>query len=166
MHPWFRDGRARGIAIVCDEITGCGHDLHGWEFYRDTRVLNGSVTVAGKVYTNPSPSTLLWRPDRLTVRYEIEPAVVLEEVKFFTNDDVFVDIITLLPAEDGSVPPTVRMSFDGVSYVNTKPIPSADHDESSRGLPPTTQRSAKRNSTAEIDAHFEVAGCGGRGEVR
>ena len=87
MHPWFRDGRARGIAIVCDEITGCGHDLHGWEFYRDTRVLNGSVTVAGKVYTNPSPSTLLWRPDRLTVRYEIEPAVVLEEVKFFTNDD-------------------------------------------------------------------------------
>ena len=51
------------------------------------RPLCGSVTVAGKVYTNPSPSTLLWRPDRLTVRYEIEPAVVLEEVKFFTNDD-------------------------------------------------------------------------------
>ena len=45
MHPYFRDGRARGIAIVCDEVTGCGHDLHGWEFYRDTRVLNGSVAV-------------------------------------------------------------------------------------------------------------------------
>ena len=73
--------------VACSSARLCGHDLHGWEFYRDTRVLNGSVTVAGKVYTNPSPSTLLWRPDRLTVRYEIEPAVVLEEVKFFTNDD-------------------------------------------------------------------------------
>jgi hypothetical protein len=24
MHPYFRDGRARGIAITCDELTGCG----------------------------------------------------------------------------------------------------------------------------------------------
>ena len=47
MHPYFRDGRARGIGITCDQLTGCGHDLHGWEFYRDTQVLNG--TVAGKV---------------------------------------------------------------------------------------------------------------------
>ena len=26
-HPYFRDGRARGIAITCDELTGCG-ELH------------------------------------------------------------------------------------------------------------------------------------------
>jgi hypothetical protein len=138
---------------------------------------------------NPSPSTLLWRPDRLTARYHIEPGVrepsswlhvaprlrhrcrgrerltaalggrggggvavlgarqvVLEEVKFFTNDDVLLDIITLLPAAagEGTAPPaTVQLNFGGVSYVNTHNIPSADIDPSSKGLPPTTQRSIK-----------------------
>jgi hypothetical protein len=44
-HPWFRDGRARGEAIACDAITGCGHSLTGWEFYRNTRVLYGNVSI-------------------------------------------------------------------------------------------------------------------------
>jgi hypothetical protein len=163
MHPYFRDGRARGIAIVCDEITGCGHDLHGWEFYRDTRVLNGSVTVDNRTYMNPYPTTLLWRPDRLTARYEIEPGVVLQEVKFFTNDDVLINIITLLPSDDDSAPSTVKMNFDGVSYVNTKPIPP--DDPSSKGLPPSTQRSIKRNATSEVDTHFAASGCGNIGST-
>ena len=89
--------------------------------------------------------------------------MVLEEVKFFTNDDVLVDIITLLTAsaDDAGVPQAVKMSFDGVSYVNTKVIPSQQHDPSSAGLPPTTQRSIKRNSTSEIDTQFAASGCGG-----
>jgi hypothetical protein len=161
MHPYFRDSRARGIAIVCDEITGCGHSLHDWEFYRDTRVLNGTVTVNNRTYMNPYPTTLLWRPDRLTARYEIEAGVVLEEVKFFTNDDVLVDIITLLPSDDASAPSTVMMSFDGVSYVNTNKIPPASRDPSSKGLPDDTQRSIKRNATVEVDARFAISGCGG-----
>ena len=100
MHPYFRDARARGIAITCDEVTGCGHSLNDWEFYRDTRVLNGSVIVDNtRVYSNPAPTTLRWRPDRVTARYDIEPGVVLQEVKFFTNDDVLLDIVTLLPAK-------------------------------------------------------------------
>ena len=67
-HPFFRDGRARGEAIVCDEITGCGHSLNGWEFYRNTRVLYGNVTVGATTYANPAPTSLLWRPDKLTAR--------------------------------------------------------------------------------------------------
>jgi hypothetical protein len=160
MHPYFRDGRTRGGAIVCDEITGCGHDLMNWDFYRDTRVLNGSVTVGSRVYSNPSPSSLLWRPDRLTAQYRLEPGVVLEEVKFFTNDDVFVDIIRLLPGGDASgAPAEVKMSFDGVSFVNTNTIPDPEKHPSSKGLPATTQRSIKRNATAEVDKSF--TGCGG-----
>lgn len=62
-------------------------------------MLNGSVAVGNRVYENPAPSSLLWRPDRLTARYVLEPGIVLEEVKFFTNDDVLIDIITLLPGE-------------------------------------------------------------------
>ena len=168
MHPYFRDARARGIAITCDEVTGCGHSLNDWEFYRDTRVLNGSVIVDNtRVYSNPAPTTLLWRPDRVTARYDIEPGVVLQEVKFFTNDDVLLDIITLLPAEsdaDGHATlPAVTLNFDGASYVNTKPIPNPDKDPSSRGLSPDTQRSIQRNATSEIDTHFADSGCGGGG---
>ena len=70
------------------EVTGCGHSLHGWEIYRDTRVLNGSVTMNNTTYTNPYPTTLLWRPDQLTTHYDIEPGEAIQEVKFFTNDDV------------------------------------------------------------------------------
>ena len=161
MHPYFRDGRARGIAITCDEVTGCGHSLHDWDFYRDTRVLNGTVTVDGtRVYSNPAPTTLMWRPDRLRARYDIEPGVVLEEIKFFTQDDVLLDIVTLLPA-DAAAAPAVNLSFSGVSYVKTHTIPPASQDPSSAGLPPDTQRSVKRNATSEIDAHFAAGGCGG-----
>ena len=38
-------------------------------------MLNGSVLVGDRVYVNPAPTTLLWRPDRLTARYHIEPGV-------------------------------------------------------------------------------------------
>jgi hypothetical protein len=156
-HPYFRDARTRGLAIVCDEVTGCGHDLHGWDFYRVTRVLYGNVTVDNRTYVNPYPTTLLWRPDRLTARYELEPGVVIEEVKFFTNDDVMLNIITLLPS-DGIT--SVDMTFGGHSFVDTDPIPPASRDPSSAGLPPDTQRSAKRNSTAKLDNLFSHAGCG------
>ena len=168
-HPFFRDSRARGEAIVCDDITGCGHSLWGWDFYRQTQVLYGTVVVEpgpdNRTYINPAPKKVMWRPDRLTVTYNIEPGVTIEEVKFFTNDDVLIDIITLLPSGGGDgnddVPTSVKLSFDGVSYVNTKTIPPASRDPSSKGLPPTTQRSVKRNSVAEVDSTFPAYGCGG-----
>ena len=94
--------------------------------------------------------------------------MVLEEVKFFTNDDVLLDIITLLPPSDSSdgdraPPPMVKLAFDGVSYVNTNLIPASSKDPSSKGLPPTTQRSIKRNATSELDTHFARSGCGSYG---
>ena len=125
-------------------------------------MLNGSVTVNGRTYTNPAPTTLLWRPDRLTARYDIEPGVAIQEVKFFTNDDVLIDIITLLPSDgksgDQDGASAVQLTFDGASYVCTSKIPS--NDPSSRGLPPSTQRSVKRNATSELDVHFAAKGCG------
>ena len=73
-HPFFRDGRARGEAIVCDEVTGCGHSLWGWDFYRETRVLYGTVRIrfpngTATEFPAPAPESLIWRPDRITATY-------------------------------------------------------------------------------------------------
>ena len=127
---------------------------------------------------------MLWRPDRLTARYELEPGVTIQEVKFFTNDDVLLDIVTLLdvvapmPAAASSsggtvlrtvgkphgVGPSVAVHFSGASYVNAKPISPVSQDPSSKGLAPETQRSVKRNATVVVDTLFPTTGCGaGRG---
>ena len=86
---------------MCDELTGCGHDLHGWDFYRDTRVLNGSVSVGNRTYSNPSPSTLLWRPDRLTARYDIEPGVCSRLDAFRSYRSRVQDIVAFNPVHCG-----------------------------------------------------------------
>lgn len=124
-HPYFRDGRARGDAITCDAITGCGHSLNNWEFYRETHVLYGNLSVGSAVYPNPTPSSVLWRPDRLTVRYEPAPGLVLTEVKFFTDDDVLLDIITLARGP-GAPPDSVTLQLEGESYVNAKAVSATD----------------------------------------
>ena len=52
-HPFHHDLRSRGVGIVESELagtehTGTGNDYMGWEFYKDTRILYGSVTVDGE----------------------------------------------------------------------------------------------------------------------
>ena len=47
-HAFFHDGRARGEAIVSDELTGTGHSLWGWEFWRNTRIAYGTVIITPK----------------------------------------------------------------------------------------------------------------------
>ena len=162
-HPYFRDGRARGASITCDPITGCGHSLRDWEFYRNTRVLYGNVSVTDAtkgttttVYVNPSPTTLLWRPDRLTIRYELEEDVVITEVKFFTNDDVMLNILTLDDTKK-----TVSLTLEGQSYADTKPLPHAAKDPSFAKVPYPTPSSTVINATIELDAAFATTGSSG-----
>lgn len=151
---------------MCDGVTGCGHSLWGWEFYRSTKVLYGNVIVgrgsAARLYPNPAPTSLLWRPDRLTARYELEPGVALEETKFFTNTDVLLDIISLI--DNGTAAEPVAIALTGGSYVNPKPVPR--DDPSSRGLPPGAEHSVKRNSSVSLDGAFARAGCGAQGGDR
>ena len=47
-HPFHHDLRSRGVGLLESglkgtEHTGTGNDYMGWEFYKDTRVLYGSV---------------------------------------------------------------------------------------------------------------------------
>ena len=53
------------------EHTGFGNDYSGWEFYKDTGDRYGSVKVGRKIYTNPVPETMTWRPDMMVCEYEI-----------------------------------------------------------------------------------------------
>ena len=67
-HPFYHDLRSRGVGLVesagtGSEDTGVGNDFSGWEFYKDTRVLVGSVVVDGETYRNPIPSSMKWQPD-------------------------------------------------------------------------------------------------------
>lgn len=158
-HAFFRDGRARGEAIVCDEVSGCGHSLWGWSFYRETRVLYGSVAIttaaaAGDgatetVYENPSPISVKWRPDRITATYDLA-GVKIEEVKFFTPTDVFLSVISLVGGAEVDAG-KVELRFAGQSYVNPKSLPPASREPSSAGLPDGTPRSQQRNSTSSLD---------------
>lgn len=146
-HPFLHDGRARGEGIVTDRITGTGHSLWGWEFWRNTRVLYGSV-IDPKNSSNdiihPPPSSMKWRPDRLTITYELEGGITLREVKFITLDDVVVDILTVVTGKSNDPTSPVTLQFGGSSYVNTQNIPTHDGD------PPNTPFSCKRNSTVEF----------------
>ena len=60
-HPFHHDLRARGAALVGSgvsgtENTGTGNDFMSWEFYKDTRVLYGSVIIDGEAYMSiPKP---------------------------------------------------------------------------------------------------------------
>lgn len=134
-HPFFRDGRARGIGIVTNQY-GAGNNKWGWEFWCRTRGAYGSVLVNGKRYSYPSPKEMIWRPDRHFCRYEIA-GVTLKETKFIATNDVLCTIIT-------SDRPVI-LEFDGHSFVDTRNIPTFDKD------PANMPMSRKREAKAEYD---------------
>ena len=108
-------------------------------------------------YVNPSPTTVLWRPDRLTFTYELE-GVVITEVKFFTDDDVLLNIVTL---SETSPAKSVRLTLEGQSYANMKALPSGSKDPSFAKIPYPTPTSSIVNATVSLDDAFPTisGGC-------
>lgn len=130
-HPFHHDLRSRGVGLVQSHgleqnNTGLGNDFSGWEFYKDTRVLYGSVVINGMVHRHPPPRKMYWRPDRMICEYEVN-GVQLREEKFIAGNDAACSIIT------SSVPVTLR--FDGRSFFGRHSLAStatigydADHN--------------------------------------
>ena len=108
-HPFWRDGRCRGQGIATNALCGIGSDYQGWDFYRNTHCLYGSVEIGGTRYTYPAPTQMLWRPDRQITTYVLGGATI-QETKFITQSNVLCDIIT------STAPAT--FFFDGHSYVH------------------------------------------------
>ena len=97
-HPFYHDLRSRGVGMVESQIdgtehTGVGNDYRGWEFYKDTRVLYGSVRIGDKVHKHPVPTKMIWRPDKMICEYQIEGVKIREE-KFIGANDAAASIIT------------------------------------------------------------------------
>ena len=97
-HPFHHDLRSRGVGLVESQLsggehTGIGNDYNGWEFYKDTRVLYGSVEIDGKIYENPNPTSMKWRPDKMICEYEVGGVRIREE-KFIGTNDAAASIIT------------------------------------------------------------------------
>ncbi|MDA9961510.1 hypothetical protein N9D63_01380 [Opitutales bacterium] len=97
-HPFHHDLRSRGVGLLESELkgsenTGTGNDYKGWEFYKDTRVLYGSVVIDGKLFRNPAPTRMTWRPDKMICEYEIGGVLIREE-KFIGASDAAASIIT------------------------------------------------------------------------
>ncbi|MDA7520111.1 hypothetical protein N8503_00950 [Akkermansiaceae bacterium] len=132
-HPFFHDLRGRGASLLESKIsgnenTGKGNDFLSWEFYKDTRVLYGSVIVDGKTYKHPKPTSMRWRPDKIICEYEIADAKVTEE-KFISASDAIASIIT------SSKP--VTLQFSGHSFYtrnSTSSSAAIKHDERNRAL--------------------------------
>ena len=130
-HPFHHDLRSRGVGLVKSrghghDDTGVGNDFSGWEFYKDTRVLYGSVVIGDQVHCHPAPKRMYWRPDRIVCEYEVGGVQVREE-KFIAANDAACSVIT------SSRP--VILQFDGQSFwgrhsqTSTATIEySADHD--------------------------------------
>lgn len=119
-HPFHHDLRSRGVGLLESELkggenTGVGNDYRGWEFYKDTRVLYGSVVVDGKVFENPKPKSMKWRPDRMVCEYEVGRVTIREE-KFIGKNDAAASIIT------SSKP--VRLRFRGQSFYHRNSVGS------------------------------------------
>ena len=111
-HPFYHDLRSRGVGLLNSQLprtehTGVGNDYRGWEFYKDTRVLYGSVIIGNKVYKHPVPTRMIWRPDKMICEYEINGVTIREE-KFISAKDTAASIIT------SSEPITLR--FEGHSF--------------------------------------------------
>ena len=112
-HPFYHDLRSRGVGLLESELqgtehTGVGNDYEGWEFYKDTRVLYGSVLIDGKLHLNPAPTRMTWRPDKMICEYEIGDVLIREE-KFIGASDAAASIIT------SSKPVVLR--FEGRSFL-------------------------------------------------
>ncbi len=119
-HPFHHDLRSRGVGLLQSQgtdhdDTGLGNDFSGWEFYKDTRVLYGSVVIDGQVHRHPVPTDMYWRPDRMICDYEID-GIRLREEKFITANDAACSIIT------SSRPVTLR--FSGQSFFGRHSVTS------------------------------------------
>lgn len=120
-HPFHHDLRSRGIGLLESEVaggenTGRGNDYNGWEFYKDTRVLYGSVIVDGESYPHPVPKSMVWRPDKLVCEYEVGGVTIREE-KFIAANDAAASIIT------ASKP--VVLEFSGHSFFHRNSVSSS-----------------------------------------
>jgi hypothetical protein len=120
-HPFHHDLRSRGVGLLTSKVagtehTGTGNDYRGWEFYKDTRVLYGSVIIDGKTYEHPQPKSMVWRPDKLVCEYELGD-VTLREEKFIAVNDAAASIIT------SSRPVTLR--FSGHSFYHRNSVSSS-----------------------------------------
>jgi hypothetical protein len=120
-HPFHHDLRSRGIGLLESELqgaenTGTGNDYYGWEFYKDTRILYGSVIIDGKTYKHPKPKSMRWRPDKMICEYELAGVTIREE-KFIAENDAAASIIT------ASRP--VQLEFSGHSFYNRRSVSSS-----------------------------------------
>jgi hypothetical protein len=120
-HPFHHDLRSRGVGLLKSKLqgsenTGLGNDYKGWEFYKDTRVLYGSVLVDGNVHHHPAPTRMFWRPDKMICEYEIGDILIQEE-KFIGANDAAASVIT-------STKPVV-LRFDGRSLLVRHSVSSA-----------------------------------------
>ncbi len=111
-HPFFHDLRSRGVGLLNSELagsehTGVGNDFRGWEFYKDTRVLYGSVLIGEKVFEYPVPSRMIWRPDKMICEYEIDGVSIREEKFIGANDAALSRISSSKP---------IVLRFDGHSF--------------------------------------------------
>ena len=111
-HPFFHDLRSRGVGLLNSELagsehTGVGNDFRGWEFYKDTRVLYGSVVIGEKVFEYPVPSRMIWRPDKMICEYEIDGVSIREEKFIGANDAALSRISSSKP---------IVLRFDGQSF--------------------------------------------------
>ena len=82
-HPFYHDLRSRGAGILHSEFLEVKIRAlvmtRGWEFYKDTRVLYGSVIIGEKAHKHPKPTRMVWRPDKMICEYEIEGILIREE---------------------------------------------------------------------------------------
>ncbi|MAQ88291.1 MAG: hypothetical protein CMM03_00365 [Rhodopirellula sp.] len=120
-HPFHHDLRSRGVGLLESNLTGTehtgvGNDFSGWEFYKDTRVLYGSVIIDGETFKHPKPISMLWRPDKLICVYEVGGVTIREE-KFIATNDAAASIIT------ASKP--VQLRFDGHSFYHRNSVSSS-----------------------------------------
>ena len=132
-HPFHHDLRSRGVGLLGSRVqgkehTGKGNDYNGWEFYKDTRVLYGSVIVDGQTFQHPKPKSMRWRPDRMICEYEVG-GVTIKEQKFIAANDAAASIIT------ASKP--VTLEFSGHSFYHRKSVASSatiQHDKGNNAL--------------------------------
>ncbi|MDA7881393.1 hypothetical protein N9A94_03735 [Akkermansiaceae bacterium] len=119
-HPFHHDLRSRGVGLLESDLsggehTGVGNDYHGWEFYKDTKVLYGSVEIDGEVFEHPKPKSMRWRPDKMVCDYELKGVRIREE-KFIGANDAAASIIT------SSKPVILR--FSGHSFYSRNSVSS------------------------------------------
>ena len=119
-HPIHHDLRSRGVGRLESQIqgaenTGVGNDFSGWEFYKDTRVLYGSVMLDGEEIKTPKPTSMLWRPDKMICVYELDGVTIREE-KFIAANDAAVSVIT------ASRP--IELRFEGHSFYHRNSVSS------------------------------------------